>query len=393
MTAFAGFKVYAVSCAATGFCLAFIVHTWLPEDRALPSFRAAFPHCQSVVDIVVYLVSCAVRTAATAVGYIVVTDRWFTSMSLLRALVRLGHHLVGTVTPKKSGVPQRLFWSPKSSQRVRASARFARSTHESVLLQQWQDRGMVAVLSDLFVGVRGSPDQLRGNKDCPYTTKRKVCVSAAESAYERREFPVPPATLCFQTWMRGVDRNDQLRQECSTRLQCRRWYMAIFFFVFDLCITNALVLYRLSHPDRAKCSVLDFRVSLVQGLLEAAAQCREQDDEDADSDYVPGNGDDTDDNGDHDVDSSGNSAGIGPAGAGGPSPRRRQRTSSGDDSVRTTVPQHLPKSEPGGRHRCAYCREQHRSGFLRCTTCDVLLCCRGSNQCYLLFHGGSPSSP
>ena len=66
--------------------------------------------------------------------------------------------------------------------------------------------------------------------------------------------------------MGGVDRNDQIRWYYRVRSKCRKHYKYVFWFLFDLAITNAYILYK-SHPDHRRMTMLDFRVTLAKELI------------------------------------------------------------------------------------------------------------------------------
>ena len=62
--------------------------------------------------------------------------------------------------------------------------------------------------------------------------------------------------------MGGVDLGDQLRKYYSVHLKCNKNYKYIFWFMFDVCITNAYVLTSLEQ-ERLK----NFRVKLAKALI------------------------------------------------------------------------------------------------------------------------------
>ena len=70
--------------------------------------------------------------------------------------------------------------------------------------------------------------------------------------------------------MAGVDKGDQLRKYYSVRLKCNKNYKYIFWFLFDVSITNAFILNKFTvttqsslHYSRLK----QFRVALAKRLL------------------------------------------------------------------------------------------------------------------------------
>ena len=79
--------------------------------------------------------------------------------------------------------------------------------------------------------------------------------------------PCPEAIISYNEFMGGVDRGDQLRGYYSCRTKSRKFYKYIFYFLLDVAITNAFVLYK----HYATCSKLknirDFRVQLAKELI------------------------------------------------------------------------------------------------------------------------------
>ena len=73
----------------------------------------------------------------------------------------------------------------------------------------------------------------------------------------------------YNEYMGGVDRGDQLRGYCLCRTKSRKFYKYIFYFLFDVAITNAYISYKLIHPDPSKSllPVKDFRLQLAKELI------------------------------------------------------------------------------------------------------------------------------
>ena len=51
--------------------------------------------------------------------------------------------------------------------------------------------------------------------------------------------PCPLPVSQYNRFMRGVDRGDQLRGYYKTKTKCRKMYKYIFWFLFDMVITNS----------------------------------------------------------------------------------------------------------------------------------------------------------
>ena len=68
--------------------------------------------------------------------------------------------------------------------------------------------------------------------------------------------------------MGGVDRNDQLRQYYHVRLKSQKYYKYLFWMLFNVVITNAMIIAR-ANPvlQKQKKSVKSFWTALSHELL------------------------------------------------------------------------------------------------------------------------------
>ena len=79
--------------------------------------------------------------------------------------------------------------------------------------------------------------------------------------------PCPQAIISYNEFMGGVDRGDQLRSYYSCRTKSRKFYKYIFYFLLDVAITNAFVLYKGYAANPKHGTILDFRVQLAKELI------------------------------------------------------------------------------------------------------------------------------
>ncbi len=164
-------QVFAL-CDPAGYCFDFLLQSWGSADRKRfgAAFKRTYPHLVSTAAMCVHMVQRSVKVsqrvsgfsgaasvcaltfvlppslsvrALQRMGHIIVTDRYFTSVKLLRALRAAGHHLVGTLKAGR-GVAKELLWA-RGKRMLRWSAVFRRTFDLSMLLQSWQDRGHVHV--------------------------------------------------------------------------------------------------------------------------------------------------------------------------------------------------------------------------------------------------------
>ena len=119
----------------------------------------------------------------------------------------------------------------------------------SVTASAWKDRKVVTVLST-NTQPTATGTVLRRQKDG-----------------SRIPVPCPEAIISYNEFMGGVDRGDQLRGYYSCRTKSRKFYKYIFYFLLDVAITNAFVLYKHYTACSKYKTIRDFRVQLAKELI------------------------------------------------------------------------------------------------------------------------------
>ena len=76
----------------------------------------------------------------------------------------------------------------------------------------------------------------------------------------------PTSVAMYGQYMRGVDHNDQLRGYYRVRLKGRKHCKYIFWFLFDLAITNAYILHH-PHAGVRGMTMKDFCLLLVNQVI------------------------------------------------------------------------------------------------------------------------------
>ena len=96
----------------------------------------------------------------------------------------------------------------------------------------------------------------------------KVTVQRKQKDGTRVEIDCPTAIVSYSKFMAGVDQGDQLRQYYHVRSKSRKMYKYIFWFMFDVSITNSFILYRhfLPHVNKPH-DVKTFRLELAKQLI------------------------------------------------------------------------------------------------------------------------------
>ena len=157
--------------------------------------------------------------------------------------------------------------------------------------------------------------------------------------------PCPLSVQLYNKYMGGVDRNDQLRGYYSVRLKGRKCYKYMWWFIFDVAVTNCYILSR-HHSNSTAKTVKDFRANLAKDLIGNFNNRKRR---------------------------------------GRPSSTRTSLSSSSSFST-----DHFPKRSEK-RKRCHYCyhyrqHERHESHWY-CSTCENHFCHNGKpDDCFLLFH-------
>ena len=112
----------------------------------------------------------------------------------------------------------------------------------------WMDRKVVMMFSNAHP--TATPSVLRRLKDHTHTP-----------------ISCPEAIQLYNKYMAGVDRGDQLREYYACRTKSRKFYRYIFYFLFDIAITNAHILQKNFCPENVHKNVKEFRLQLAWVLM------------------------------------------------------------------------------------------------------------------------------
>lgn len=155
---------------------------------------------------------------------------------------------------------------------------------EMVLAWIWQDQAVVKGLTTIHDGkgymikARRRP---RDSATMPTKTKAifDIFTSSTNPQQPTQRFyssklalPVTKLVDDYNTWMNGVDRHDQLREDYSTYQITRRSWLPYWFFLLDAVIINSFILWRMEEESQGKVrkdrqKQRDFRESLIASLI------------------------------------------------------------------------------------------------------------------------------
>ena len=248
-------------------------------------------------------------------------DNFFSSVDLLLNLFRDGLYGCGTLRANRKGFPPELKPLLKKGLKERGESKTCQ--HKNLTVSVWQDNKPVTVIAT----------------DSDPT--KKDSVSRKHKDGTSHTYSCPPAVSEYNKKMGGVDNNDQLRGYYHVRLKCRKYYKYVFWFAFDLVVTNCFILCR-HYTDLPYKSVKDFRVALAKELIGSYAS------------------------------------------------RKRPGRPRHTPASRRFCQAHFPIRGEGNGRRCHYCHNhkkvRHQTVWY-CRECNVYLCHNGGDDdCFREYH-------
>ena len=302
-----GIKVWMRADSLTGYVSAFQVYVGKKDDTVERNLGAN-------------VIKCLTEELNNTYRH-VYFDNYFSGVDLLD-LFRAGLYACGTLRLNQKGFPSELKTPAKKGLKERGDSKTVQKGN--LTLTVWQDNKPVTVIAT--------------NSD-PTATDT---VTRKKKDGTRQSYPCPTSVALYNKNMGGVDHNDQLRGYYHVRLKCRKYYKYIFWFLFDLAITNSYILCRL-HTDLHIDSTKNFRVTLGKELI------------------------------------------------GGYCSRKRPGRPSAAPAPKRFCQAHFPVRGADKVHRCHYChkyRKERRSTVWYCKDCDLFLCHTGKSEsdCFLAFH-------
>ena len=242
-----GMKLFVLAEARTGYQVAFDVY----------SGKASTPSVHGLsYDAVMNLVTAA----NLGTGYHIYMDNFYTSPTLLKALVEKKYGACGTYRENRLGCPKDRA-NPLPRNATRGEMRWLREG--PLLFVKWMDRKEINVLSTIHkAGYDGCVDRKEKN---PY---RVVSI------------PCPASVKAYNQSMGGVDLADQLIQYHSSHRKVAKWYKTLFLHFVDIAATNSFIIHKELAQERSTVPKEHraFLMELVTGLcgVEATAVPRQR---------------------------------------------------------------------------------------------------------------------
>ena len=228
-----GLKVWVMADAVNGYFCTFDVYVGRPSDGRGTEVGLG--------ERVVLQLTERLRGAR----YQVFVDNFFSSCRLLETLKRQHLYACGTTRSNRRGYPETL----KTVSLERGSSVFCQ--HGDLVASVWMDKKPVSMLSTL------------AQADATHTALRK------QKDGTRAPVQCTDAVVLYNQYMAGVDKGDQLRQYYHVRTRCRKYYKYIFWFMFDVAITNSYILSLFAPSTMPLCHqrLKSFRLRLADQLV------------------------------------------------------------------------------------------------------------------------------
>ncbi|CAK1584280.1 unnamed protein product [Parnassius mnemosyne] len=310
-----GFKIWARCDSVTGYLYQFEIYTGKGdsmEDEGLG------------YNVVKKL------SAGLPENTLIAFDNFFNSCNLMEDLYENQIFAVGTVRVNRKDLPEIFKKSQPKHLRLERN-QFAAVTAKPITAIKWLDTRDVNILTT----AHHPTDTVFVKRTQKDGTKKKVLI--------------PTAIAQYTLTMGGVDHFDHFRSSYPINRKCRKFWMRLFFFMFDAAIINSYITYNTVHVASTH-SHRNFRLRLARELISNYSNKVKRQ-------VVFKN-------------KKGSNFGV-------------------PDAIRLlNVGVHLP-DEGNTYKRCRFCstKKEERRTKIVCSTCQVALCAK---KCFKLFHEASP---
>ena len=177
-------------------------------------------------------------------GYHLYCDNYYSSPELFTELYKKGTGACGTARINKKGM---LLDFQKANLKKGQVITF---TDGPLMCLKWMDKRAVVMLSTILDD--SMIDKRRRNREA----------SGGVEVVSK-----PKVVECYNTYMNGVDKGDQLIQYYGYSHRTIKWYKRVFFHLLEVTIVNAYIIYCTTRPPKERLSHLDFHIAVASHLL------------------------------------------------------------------------------------------------------------------------------
>ncbi|GBN58679.1 PiggyBac transposable element-derived protein 4 [Araneus ventricosus] len=180
-------------------------------------------------------------------GHHIYIDRFYTSVVLMKDLLKSGIYASGTVNTNRKYLPTNIK-NVKLADNG-SSKCFQCIEEPNLTCTVWKDKKEIFLLSN-------------GAKNEITTVKRRI---GGNVSY----VTCPKVIADYNKYMGGVDLADQYRKYYDISRKSRKWWIYMFWYLLDTTVNNAYIIYSTTNfPSEKKSKTpLDFRMSLIEAIL------------------------------------------------------------------------------------------------------------------------------
>lgn len=234
-----GFKVWAITCAVTGFLLGLEVYQGKDNNN------------QAQAGTLGEKVVLGLSYAFQGFGYCLFFDRFFTTLPLLKQLLSVGLFGCGTLQSNRKFFPKDQLVNDNKMKFGEDDSVMS----SDISVTKWKDRGKKSVI--IASNMHNINDFTTINRRNKFGIKENVKCPKSVSDYNK--------------YMGGVDMFDQFMGSYSISWKSRRWWIKIFYYSIDCVIVNSYILHRtttnLSDNTTKPMTHLNFRSKLADQLI------------------------------------------------------------------------------------------------------------------------------
>ena len=246
----AGFKVYALAEAASGYMANFTIH--------VPSSKPT-----KYADI-------AYDVASRHLGkyHHIFMDKLYTCVDLADKLFLALTYLTGAIRTNRTGLPKDMLFTPaRNTKNLKAILELKKTPRGTFYARQqgsttyilWNDSSLLSLLSTAHNAYRKPEHQV---------IRRYVAEGEANKIRQPHNVPAPPAVISYCEHMGGVDRADQLRAYHSVTRKSQNWWKHVLYFLIDIARVNAWICYKHHEGESPDLSHTHFIMKVATGLID-----------------------------------------------------------------------------------------------------------------------------
>ncbi|UYV60237.1 hypothetical protein LAZ67_1000515 [Cordylochernes scorpioides] len=172
-------------------------------------------------------------------GYHLITDNFFTSINLAKDLLDSHTYLTGTIRTNRKGLPKTL---TSAKLGVDDSLYMVNNNLLALAYKEKKSKPPVKFLSTFCDASSG---------------KKKVS--------DQRDYP--QMKICYDSYMGGVDLNDQMLYTYMDERKGRKFYRKVILNIFHRALLNSFILYEQHTKDNPKLSRRAFNYSVINELV------------------------------------------------------------------------------------------------------------------------------